>query len=113
MTLLCPSSRRRGAGAVAVGLSGRSQRRIWPRLLPAARRRVEPRKQTEVTQSASHGSVQARLALSKLATSATAKASRKIGHKKHKKHNKNRKTMIGFVPFLCFLCFLWPILLRE
>src|SRR5688572_19074543 len=64
MAFVCPSSRRAGLGAGSPAFSGKSQTRTWPRLLPAATRRV-PRKATAVTQSASHGSVQARAALSK------------------------------------------------
>src|SRR5262249_49538485 len=64
------SSRRVGCGAGPPSFSGRSHTRICPRLLPAATLRVEPSQQTDVTQSASQGSVQARAALSKLTISA-------------------------------------------
>src|SRR5688500_18159939 len=64
MALLCPRSRRTGFGVGSPGFSGSSQTRMWPRLLPAATRRVGPRKVTAVTQAASHGRVQARAALS-------------------------------------------------
>src|SRR5262245_45596040 len=85
ITLVCPSNRRAGrAGAPSCsadaflapvfsgfsgsrsGFSGRSQTRISPRLLPAASRRELPIKLTAETQSASQGSVQASVALSKV-----------------------------------------------
>src|SRR5262245_56031650 len=64
MALVWPASLRIGSGAGPPPFSGRSHTRISPRLLPAARR-LGPTKLTAVTQSASQGRVQARVALSK------------------------------------------------
>src|SRR6266542_1706457 len=55
--LVCPSRRRAGPGAGAPALSGRSQTRICPLVLPAATR-LGPTKLTDVTQPAFQGSDQ-------------------------------------------------------
>src|SRR5262245_2459528 len=66
MPLLCPFSRRAGAGSGSPAFSGRSQTSNCPSEFPAAIRRDEPTKVTAVTSPASQVTLQASAALSKL-----------------------------------------------